>query len=163
MLDKPTSLHSQVNDPPTHQLHSHSHLPHSHQVNHYQLNHHQQSHLYTTQPTAQQQSTQSPAPQVTVEVATQPGPSRTTMWRQRKKESEPKSRKVYSCRKCGPAMSDPSHTQFHGARYGPQAFPRVKGVVARATASKGFCQEEITRCYINNYCHCNLLTIMLTL
>ena len=79
----------------------------------------------TTQPTAQQHWTQVPAPQVTVEVATQPGPSMTTMWRQRKKESEPKSRKVYSCRMCGMPMSDPSHTQFRRARYCPQTFPDV--------------------------------------
>ena len=79
----------------------------------------------STQPPAQQPSTRPPAPQVTLEVATQPGPSRTTVWRWRKQDSEPKSRKVYSCRKCGSPMSDPSHTQFHGARYCPQAFPDV--------------------------------------
>ena len=43
------------------------------------------------QPTNQPSSTQPPAPQVTLEVATQLGPSRTTVWRWRKQESGPKS------------------------------------------------------------------------
>lgn len=77
----------------------------------------------STQPPAPHPSTQPPAPQVTLEVSTQPEPSRTTVWRWRKQDSEPKSRKVYSCRKFGSPMSTPSHIQFHGARYCPQAFP----------------------------------------
>ena len=67
-----------------------------------------------TQPATSQPPTQSTA-----------GPSRTTQWRWKKQESLPtcRSRKVYSCRKCGSPISAADHTQFRGASYCPSAFP----------------------------------------